>query len=108
MIVVSEIKDRLSPKKLPPTITAVISGMLVPVLFATPTAIGARAAMVPQLVPMLMDTRHDVMNKPTIIKLLGMTERTKFTTLFTHPISEASDEKAPASMNISSISIIPP
>jgi hypothetical protein len=83
-------------------------GTLAEVADAIPTAMGVSAAIVPQLVPILRETRHEAMNIPTRIKLPGSIDRVMFTTLFTHPISCAMEEKAPARMNISNMSITPP
>jgi hypothetical protein len=107
-MVVSDIKDKLSPKKLPPTTTAVASAVSVFVLVATPTAMGVSAAIVPQLVPILIETMHDVTNSPVRIKLPGRNDSTRLTTLCTHPMSFAILENAPANMKISNMSMIPP
>jgi hypothetical protein len=98
----------LSPKRLPPTTTAVIIGRLHDVELAIPTAMGVRAAIVPKLVPMLSETIHEATNIPTRIKLPGNKDNVRLTILSTHPISLAMAEKAPASMNISSINMMPP
>ena len=50
-MVVSEMKERLSPKKAPPTMIAVMNATLHPVSEAIPAAMGTRATMVPTLVP---------------------------------------------------------
>ena len=108
MMVVSEMKERLSPNRLPPTTTAVAMWILDEVVLAIPTAMGTKAAMVPQLVPMLSDTRQEAMNRPTRMKLPGSTDNVRFTTLSTHPISLAMEENAPARMNMRSMSMMPP
>ena len=51
-IVVSEIKERLSPKNEPPTTMATIYGRSIPVFSASPMATGVSATIVPTLVPM--------------------------------------------------------
>ena len=56
--VVSEMNERLSPKKAPPTTMAVIRGTGVPVWAAIPVAIGTRATMVPTLVPTAMEMKQ--------------------------------------------------
>ena len=53
--VVSEMKDRLSPKKAPPMTTAVTRGTPTPVSAAMPAAMGTRATIVPTLVPMAIE-----------------------------------------------------
>ena len=63
-MVVSEMNDRLSPKKEPPTTTAVRKGMLLPVSVAIPTAMGDKATIVPTLVPMLSDMKQAARNSP--------------------------------------------
>ena len=55
-IVVSEMSDRLSPKKAPPTTMATTRATGSPVFVAIPEAIGTSAAVVPTDVPMLSDT----------------------------------------------------
>lgn len=104
MMVVSEMKLRLSPKKLPPTTAAVSSGRERPSRCAMPAAIGVRAAIVPQLVPMLMLTMQDAMKSPARISLSGSMSKLRLTTLSMHPMRLAVIEKAPASMKISSMS----
>ena len=67
-IVVSEIKERLSPKNAPPTIIAVmnaISGVApAAISCAMPAPTGTRATMVPTLVPIDIDMKHDARNSP--------------------------------------------
>ena len=70
-IVVSEIKERLSPKKEPPTTIAVRNGVESEVSAAIPLAIGARATMVPTLVPIDMDIKQEARNSPANRKLEG-------------------------------------
>ena len=107
-MVVSDINDKLSPKSDPPTITAVSIGVLIPVVCATPAAIGVRATMVPTLVPMDIDTKHAARNKPAKIMLPGNTERVRLTVASILPITLAVFANAPAKTNIHSISIMFP
>ena len=64
IIVVSEMKERLSPKKEPPTMTAVIIATSAFVSPATPAAMGTKAAMVPTLVPMEREMKQAARNNP--------------------------------------------
>lgn len=50
-MVVSEMNDRLSPKKEPPTTMATMKGRSIPALCANPVATGVRATIVPTPVP---------------------------------------------------------
>ena len=71
-MVVSEMNDRLSPKKAPPTMIAVMNGVLyrkVPfppaaIWSAMPAAMGTRATMVPTLVPIDIEMKHAARNSP--------------------------------------------
>ena len=63
-IVVSEMKERLSPKKAPPTMMAVMKGTPAPISEAMPAAIGTRATMVPTLVPTDMEIKHEARKRP--------------------------------------------
>ena len=105
-MVVSEMKERLSPKKEPPTTTAVIIGTLIPVCVAMPAAIGVRATMVPTLVPMEIEIKHAARKIPANSILPGNRLRVRFTVASMAPMAFAVLAKAPASTNIHSISII--
>ena len=105
-IVVSEIKERLSPKKEPPTTTAVSRGMLVPVDEAIPTAMGVSATMVPTLVPMLSEMKQAAINSPGMSMLAGRILSVSVTVASMLPISLAAFANAPASMKIHIMSII--
>ena len=71
-MVVSEMKERLSPKKAPPTMIAVMKGVLTnapeaPVRAsssAIPAATGTRATMVPTLVPIDMEMKQAARKSP--------------------------------------------
>ena len=62
--VVSEMNERLSPKKAPPTIIAVMKDWPIPVSAAMPVAMGTRATMVPTEVPMAMEMKQAARKKP--------------------------------------------
>ena len=102
-MVVSEMKERLSPKKEPPTMTAVIIGTLEPVEWARPAAIGVRATIVPTLVPMARDMKQAAINNPAIIILSGIRLKVRLTVASIHPASLAELAKAPARTNMQSI-----
>ena len=70
-MVVSEIKDKLSPKKEPPTTTATIKGRAISVFSASPTATGVRATIVPTLVPMDKEIKQAAMKMPASNRLSG-------------------------------------
>ena len=105
-IVVSDMKERLSPKKAPPTTIAVKKPTSNPVCSATPTAIGTSATIVPTLVPMDMEMRHVPRKKAANIMLGGKTFSASATVASTAPMLFATSENAPASINIQSMSII--
>ena len=106
MMVVSEMNDRLSPKNEPPTTTAVISGMEVPVCWAMPAAMGVSATMVPTLVPMDNEMKQAARNSPASNICAGSRVSARLTVASMEPIVLAELAKAPASTNIHSISII--
>ena len=106
IMVVSEINDRLSPKKEPPTIIAVIIAISVPVCWATPTAIGTKAAIVPTLVPIAMDTKQAARNMPASSICGGRRKRVRLTVASILPIVLAEQAKEPARIKIQIISII--
>ena len=63
-IVVSEINDRLSPKKAPPSTTAIINGALTPAPAAISAASGASATTVPTDVPTDNEIKQAATNMP--------------------------------------------
>src|SRR5574344_2479208 len=63
-IVVSEINERLSPKKAPPTTIAVIRGIFAPVEWARHAAMGVSATIVPTLVPIESEIKQAAINSP--------------------------------------------
>ena len=80
--------------------------MLIPVAVAMPAATGVSATIVPTLVPMLNDMKHEARNRPGSSRLSGMNERVAFTVASTQPMALALLAKAPANTNIHSISIM--
>ena len=104
--VVSEMKERLSPKNEPPTTTAVIMGTLTPVEWATPAAMGTRATMVPTLVPMESEMKQAARKRPASSMLPGKTLNVRFTVASMLPMVLAELANAPANTNIQSMSIM--
>ncbi len=107
-MVVSEMNDRLSPKKEPPTTTAVSRATEEPVEWAIPAAIGVSATMVPTLVPMDREMKQAATKSPASSILLGSRHSVRLTVASMLPIILALLAKAPARMNIHSISIMLP
>ena len=99
-MVVSEMKERLSPKKAPPTIRAVVIGRLMPVWAAMPAAIGTRATMVPTLVPMAMEMKQAARKRPARISFPGRIIKVRLTVASMLPMALAVLAKAPASTKI--------
>ena len=106
MMVVSEMNERLSPKKEPPTMMAVMKARSVPVSPATPAAMGVRAAIVPTLVPMEREMKQAARKRPARIICGGRIFRVRLTVASMLPIDLAEWAKAPASTKIQIISII--
>ena len=104
--VVSLMNERLSPKNAPPTTIAVMKGMLSPVEWAIPAAIGVRATIVPTLVPIDKEIKQAARNRPARSILSGNTERVRLTVASILPISFAELANAPAKTKIHSISIM--
>ena len=102
-MVVSLIKERLSPKKAPPTTAAATRGKDIAVLSARPAAIGIKATMVPTDVPMQRDVRQAARKSPVRANLAGNIRRVRSTMAPAAPISFAEAAKAPANMNIQTI-----
>ena len=99
-MVVSEMKERLSPKNDPPTTIAVMNGAEMPVSAAIPVATGTRATIVPTLVPTAIDMKQDARKSPANSSLPGSNCRVMFTVASIAPISFAVVANAPARMNI--------
>ena len=93
-IVVSEIIERLSPNIAPETTAPMHNAPAIPVLSLIPTAIGAKAAMVPTEVPIAVE--HPIINKPATATEGGKMESEKFTVLSTPPAACTAPENPPA------------
>ena len=103
-MVVSLMKDRLSPKKAPPTMIAARKASEKPASCAIPVAMGTSATIVPTLVPTDIEMKQAVKKSPAKSIEPGMTRKVKFTVASMAPISLAVCAKAPARMNIHTIS----
>ena len=102
--VVSEINERLSPKKEPPTTAATIKGRTIPERAANSDAIGTRATMVPTEVPMQIETMHEARKRPANKAESGKHIRVRSTVADTAPIALADEANAPANTKIHTIS----
>ena len=99
-MVVSEIMDRLSPNIAPQTTAPMQIAMAKPVFSLMPTAMGARAAMVPMEVPMDTEIKHPMTKSPATATPGGRTESPRFTVLSTPPAAVTAPEKPPAQRKI--------
>ena len=104
-IVVSEMKERLSPKKAPPTTIAVSHASPSPVCSASPAATGTSATTVPTDVPTDSETKQAARNSPAGSRLPGSRCIVSATVASTAPMFRADSAKAPASTKIQIISI---
>ena len=104
-IVVSEIKDRLSPNMDPPMTDATQSGRPKPEAADTATAIGVSKVIVPTDVPMASETKHATPNKTATENLVGMIDNIKYATL-SALLRPTTPTNTPAVRKISSIVII--
>ena len=105
-IVVSEINERLSPKKAPLATMATTWACESPRFPASPRAIETRATIVPTLVPMERDMKHEARKSPGRRKDGGRTLRMTSTVASTAPTLLAPPANAPARMKIHIISRI--
>ena len=99
-MVVSEMKERLSPKKAPLTTEPTNSSMRMPVGAASPIAIGTRATIVPTLVPTERLTKHATTNIPGNSRLEGRTCRHTLTIASMAPMPFAACANPPARIKI--------
>ena len=99
-MVVSEMNERLSPKKAPPTTAAAVVAMSIPVSAAIPLARGIMATIVPTLVPTANETMQEAMKRPPRRKPPGITDRVRFTIASMAPACFAVAANAPARMKI--------
>ena len=104
-IVVSEIKERLSPNMAPPTTEPIQSATPKPELFATATAIGAIRVIVPTEVPIARDTKALTTKSTRTANLAGIKESRKYATL-SALLLPTTPTKIPATMKISTMVII--
>ena len=88
-MVVSEMKDRLSPNMAPPTTIATMKGVFRSVCVAIPTATGVRATIVPTDVPMEREMKQAAMNMPASKRVSGSTDKAKLTVASTAPTALA-------------------
>ena len=102
-MVVSLMKDKLSPKNAPPTMMAAMKASENPASCAIPVAMGTRATMVPTLVPTDIEMKQAVKKRPAKSIEPGITRKVRFTVASMAPISCAVCANAPARMNIHTI-----
>ena len=99
-MVVSEIMDILSPNMAPPMTAPSISSGEIPIALTSPAAMGVKAAIVPQLVPMAREIKHETRKNPHSSKFPGMRFLATRTVASTAPMALAVPAKAPARMKI--------
>ena len=99
-MVVSEIMERLSPNMAPHTIAPMQTGREIPVFSAIPTPMGAMAVMVPTEVPMEIEIKQPIINRPMTAMDAGIMDSPRFTVLSTPPAALMVPEKAPAARKI--------
>ena len=80
-MVVSEIKERLSPNMAPPITDATHRGTLNPDAPATARAMGVIRVMVPTEVPMARETKQATTNRTATAYWAGMMDRRQYATL---------------------------
>ncbi len=105
-MVVSEMKERLSPNMAPLTTTPSIIATGRPVFAAMPTATGERATMVPTEVPTEIEMKQAARKMPAARRFSGRMAIARLTVASTAPISLAVWAKAPARMKIKTISMM--
>ena len=76
-MVVSEMKDRLSPNMAPPITAPMHRGREKPATWATATAMGVMRVMVPTEVPMAVDTKQAATNSTATDAQAGATDSRK-------------------------------
>ena len=86
-IVVSDIKDKLSPNIAPPMTIPTASGVGIPILLAKPIPIGTMAVIVPIEVPIEKDIKQEIINSPGNKKAVGTKRNAQFTVASRAPIS---------------------
>ena len=88
--------DRLSPNMAPETTAPRQRAMAKPVFSLMPTAMGAKAEMVPTLVPMEVEMKQPMTNSPTTARPPGRRVSPRLTVESTPPAAVAAPVKAPA------------
>lgn len=99
-MVVSEMNERLSPKKAPPTTIPMSHASFIVVCSASPAATGPRATIVPTEVPTESDTKQAARKSPAGSSEPGSRWSVRFTVASTAPMLRADSAKAPARMKI--------
>ena len=104
-IVVSDIKERLSPNIAPPITEPTQSARSKPDASDTAAAIGAISVIVPTDVPMAVDTKHATTKSTATANLAGISDSIKYATL-SALLRPTTPTKLPATRKISSMVII--
>ena len=104
-MVVSEIKERLSPNIAPPITDATQNARLNPDALETAAAIGIRRVIVPTEVPIATDTKQATTNKTATENLAGMRLSIQYATL-SALLLPTTPTKEPAARKIRSMVII--
>ena len=104
-IVVSDMKERLSPNMEPPITDATQSAWEKPDVCETAAAIGVRRVIVPTEVPIAVETKHATTNRTATANRAGMIDSIKYATL-SALLLPTTPTKVPAVRKISSIVII--
>ena len=104
-IVVSDIKERLSPNIAPPMTEPMQSARSNPEASETAAAIGAINVIVPTEVPIAVDTKHATTNNTATENLAGISESMKYATL-SALLLPTTPTKLPATRKINNIVII--
>ena len=99
-MVVSEMKERLSPNIAPPMTVAMHSGRLYPEAAAIGSAIGTMSVMVPTEVPIAVDTKQLITNSTATEYFDGMIDSRKYATL-SALLRPTTPTNIPAAMNMS-------
>ena len=104
-MVVSEIKERLSPNIAPPITAPIHKGAEKPEPFETATAIGVIKVIVPTEVPIARETKQLTTKRTMTANRAGMMDKRKYATLSALPLP-TTPTKIPAAMKIKIIVII--
>lgn len=102
-IVVSEMNDKLSPNMAPPTTAAAAIAILTPLSSWMPRAIGASAAIVPVDVPIAIEMKAAMTNRPLNRSEGGSNVNAALTVASIAPIASATLENAPASKKMNTM-----